>query len=39
MSSFYTLSEKLGIERIAKYATAFGLARKRGLIFPRKSAV
>src|SRR5260370_29349182 len=24
---FYTLAEKLGIDRIAKYATAFGLGR------------
>jgi len=25
---FYTLAEKLGIDRIAKYATAFGLGQK-----------
>ncbi len=28
---FYTLAEKLGIERIAKYATMFGLGQKTGI--------
>src|SRR6202023_4405557 len=28
---FYTLAEKLGIDRIAKYATAFGLGQKTGI--------
>ena len=35
---FYTLAEKLGIDRIAKYATAMGLGQKTGIDLPRKSA-
>src|SRR5438309_3239875 len=31
---FYTLAEKLGIGRIAKYATAFGLGQKTGIDLP-----
>ncbi len=31
---FYTLAEKLGIDRIAKYATAFGLGQKTGIDLP-----
>ena len=31
---FYTLANKLGIERIAKYATALGLAQKTGIDLP-----
>jgi penicillin-binding protein 2 len=31
---FYTLAEKLGIDRIAKYATAFGLGEKTGVDLP-----
>lgn len=31
---FYTLAEKLGIERIAKYATALGLGQKTGIDLP-----
>lgn len=31
---FYTLAEKLGIERIAKYATEFGLGQKTGIDLP-----
>ena len=33
---FYTLAEKLGIERIAKYATAFGLGQKTGIDLPQE---
>ena len=33
---FYTLAEKLGIGRIAKYATAFGLGRKTGIDLPQE---
>src|SRR6202142_3372061 len=33
---FYTLAEKLGIERIAKYATAFGLGQKTGIDLPNE---
>ncbi len=33
---FYTLAEKLGIDRIAKYATALGLGQKTGIDLPRK---
>src|SRR5213076_3537315 len=31
---FYTLAEKLGIERIARYATMFGLGQKTGVDLP-----
>jgi len=33
---FYTLAEKLGIDRIAKYATAFGLGQKSGIDLPNE---
>jgi penicillin-binding protein 2 len=33
---FYTLAERLGIERIAKYATAFGLGQKTGIDLPQE---
>ncbi len=33
---FYTLAEKLGIERIAKYATAFGLGQKTRIDLPQE---
>src|SRR5437870_5712869 len=33
---FYTLAEKLGIERIAKYATMFGLGQKTGVDLPQE---
>jgi len=33
---FYTLAEKLGIERIAKYATEFGLGQKTGVDLPQE---
>src|SRR5580693_5625994 len=33
---FYTLAEKLGIDRIAKYATAFGLGQKTGIVLPNE---
>jgi penicillin-binding protein 2 len=33
---FYTLAEKLGIERIARYATAFGLGQKTGIDLPQE---
>ncbi len=35
---FYTLAEKLGIERIAKYATAFGLGQKTGIDLPDEAS-
>ncbi len=35
---FYTLAEKLGIDRIAKYATAFGLGQKTGVDLPNEVA-
>src|SRR5438552_7509805 len=35
---FYTLAEKLGIERIAKYATAFGLGQKTGVDLPQEAS-
>jgi len=35
---FYTLAERLGIERIAKYATAFGLGQKTGIDLPQESS-
>jgi penicillin-binding protein 2 len=34
---FYTLAEKLGIDRIAKYATAFGLGQKTGIDLPQEA--
>jgi len=33
---FYTLAEKLGIDRIAKWATAFGLGQKTGIDLPNE---
>jgi penicillin-binding protein 2 len=33
---FYTLAERLGIERIAKYATEFGLGQKTGIDLPQE---
>ena len=33
---FYTLAEKLGIERIAKYATMFGLGQKTSIDLPQE---
>ncbi len=33
---FYTLAEKLGIDRIAKYAMAFGLGQKTGIDLPQE---
>jgi penicillin-binding protein 2 len=33
---FYTLANKLGIERIAKYATELGLGRKTGIDLPNE---
>ena len=33
---FYTLAEKLGIDRIAKYATGFGLGQKTGIDLPQE---
>ncbi len=33
---FYTLAEKLGIERIAKYATMFGIGQKTGIDLPQE---
>jgi penicillin-binding protein 2 len=33
---FYTLAERLGIGRIAKYATAFGLGKKTGIDLPQE---
>src|ERR1700756_4005786 len=33
---FYTLAEKLGIDRLAKYATAFGLGQKTGVDLPQE---
>ena len=33
---FYTLAEKLGIGRISKYATAFGLGQKTGIDLPQE---
>ncbi len=33
---FYTLGEKLGIDRIAKYATALGLGQKTGIDLPQE---
>ncbi len=34
---FYTLAEKLGIGRIAKYATALGLGQKTGIDLPQEA--
>src|SRR5271154_4330728 len=34
---FYTLAEKLGIDRIAKYATALGLGQKTGIDLPEEA--
>ena len=36
-SFFYTLAEKLGIERIAKYATMVGLGQKTGIDLPNEA--
>ena len=33
---FYTLAEKLGIDRISKYATAMGLGQKTGIDLPQE---
>src|SRR5580658_2067508 len=33
---FYTLAEKLGIERIAKYATMLGIGQKTGIDLPQE---
>ncbi len=35
---FYTLAEKLGIDRIAKYATAMGLGQKTGIDLPEEAS-
>jgi len=35
---FYTLAEKLGIERIAKYAQALGLGQKTGIDLPQEAS-
>jgi len=35
---FYTLAEKLGIDRIAKYATMFGLGQKTGIDLPQEAS-
>src|SRR6266704_5155057 len=35
---FYTLANKLGIDRIAKYATAFGLGQKTGIDLPQEAS-
>ena len=37
-SYFYTLAEKLGIERIAKYATMLGLGQKTGVDLPQEAS-
>jgi penicillin-binding protein 2 len=34
---FYTLADKLGIERIAKYATELGLGQKTGIDLPQEA--
>ncbi len=34
---FYTLAEKLGIDRISKYATALGLGQKTGIDLPEEA--
>lgn len=35
---FYTLGERLGIARIARYATAFGLGRRTGIDLPQEAS-
>ncbi|MGA7888583.1 MAG: penicillin-binding protein 2 [Candidatus Sulfotelmatobacter sp.] len=35
---FYTLAEKLGIDRIAEYATALGLGQKTGIDLPNEAS-
>src|SRR5256886_4034114 len=35
---FYTLAQKLGIQRIAKYATAFGLGQRTGIDLPQEAS-
>jgi penicillin-binding protein 2 len=35
---FYTLAEKLGIDRIAKYAHEFGLGQKTGIDLPQEAS-
>jgi penicillin-binding protein 2 len=35
---YYTLADKLGIDRIAKYATAFGFGQKTGIDLPSEQA-
>ncbi|MGA3126480.1 MAG: penicillin-binding protein 2 [Candidatus Korobacteraceae bacterium] len=35
---FYTLAERLGIERIAKYATLLGLGQKTGIDLPQEAS-
>jgi penicillin-binding protein 2 len=35
---FYTLAEKLGIDRIAKWAMAFGLGQKTGIDLPQEAS-
>jgi penicillin-binding protein 2 len=35
---FYTLAEKLGIDRIAKYASALGLGQRTGIDLPQESS-
>jgi penicillin-binding protein 2 len=35
---FYTLAQKLGIERIAKYATMFGLGQRTGIDLPDEAS-
>jgi penicillin-binding protein 2 len=35
---FYTLAQKLGIQTIAKYATAFGLGQKTGIDLPQEAS-
>jgi penicillin-binding protein 2 len=35
---FYTLAEKLGIDRIAKYAAALGLGQKTGIDLPNEAS-
>src|SRR5437667_10842627 len=35
---FYTLANKLGIDRISKYATAFGLGQKTGIDLPQEAS-
>ncbi len=35
---FYTLAEKLGIDRIAKYATILGLGQKTGIDLPNEAS-